>query len=117
MQDTDSSGGVVTAQVRALHVVVRLTEPATASSRRVLGFDFMGDHVRAAGIAQANGDIGVAVVGAIPLATSGLPGVLRVNAVHDSTGETIGFIASGLSVQDIVDRIEPGSGLEPIAVS
>lgn len=117
MQDTDRAGGFVDAQDRDLHVVVRLTEPATASSRRVLGFDLMSDDVRAAGITQAGGADGVAVVGPIPLATSGLPGVFLVNAVHDAAGEVVGFIASGLSVQDIVDRVEPGSGLEPIAVS
>lgn len=117
MQDTDGAGGFVVAQERPVHVVVRLTEPATQSAQRVLGFDVMSDAVRAAGVTQASGSEGVAVVGPIPLATSGLPGVFVVNAVHAASGEVVGFIASGLSVQDIVDRVEPGSGLEPIAVS
>jgi hypothetical protein len=117
IQDTDSEGGFVVARDRPLHVVVRLTEPATDSARRVVGFDFMSDDVRAEGITQAGGEEGVAVVGPIRLATSGLPGVFVVNAVHDASGEVIGFIASGLSVQDLVDRIEPGAGVEPIAVS
>jgi GAF domain-containing protein len=117
IKDTDGAGDFVPAQDRQLHVVVRLTEPATEASRRVLGFDMMSDGVRASGITQASGSDGVAVVGPIRLAGSGLPGVFLVNAVHDASGDVVGYVASGLSVQDIVDRVEPGSGLDPIAVS
>lgn len=117
MKDTDGEGGFVRAARRSLHAVVSRVEPVTDDSRSVLGFDIMSDEVRAGGVRRAD-DLDVAtLVGPIRLARGGASGVFLLRAVRDTDEQVVGYLASGISLDAIVEQIEAIPDVGRISVS
>ncbi len=103
-KDTDGAGGFRDAARRELHVVVRWVAPSTEQTRTVAGLDLLGEPVRAAAVSEADRAAGVAVVGPISLASSARPGVFFSLAVRDPDGGVVGYVSSGVSLDDMIAR-------------
>ena len=116
MQDTDGRGGFVPAGTRDVHVVMRYAAPVNDTTRSVLGFDLMSDPVRAEGIDLAGSAEGAQFVGPIATVTGARPGLFMTAAVLDGTGAVIGFVASGLALDDAAERLSELTGVRDVAV-
>lgn len=116
MKDTDGGGGFVDAAVRSSHVAVRYVEPSSEGTRAVLGFDIMSDIVRAAGVEGANDASTAVLVGPIRLADSARPGLFVVQAVRDPDGGVVGYLSSGISLDDVVERLSALPNVDDIAI-
>lgn len=103
--DTDGAGGLVEAAPREEHLPVRMVQPETPEAMAVLGFDLASDAVRLRGATEARASDRPVLVGPIPLARTGLPGVFVVHDVHGPTGAAIGLVASGITLQPLIDGI------------
>ncbi len=116
MKDTDGSGGFVPAKPRDVHVVMRYAAPVNDTTRSVLGFDLLSDPMRAQGIDAASGDDGAQLVGPIATVTGARPGLFLTAAVRDSTDTLVGFIASGIALDDAAQRLSALTGIRDVGV-
>lgn len=114
--DTDGAGGFRPAPDRAEHLIVRYVSPSTETSRRVLGFDIGSDPVRRQGATESLEHDDTVLVGPIRLAQGAGPGLFAIHAVRLPTGEAVGFVASGISVDSVIQEIPEQSTVDTIAV-
>lgn len=117
LRQSDGAGGLRPADPRAEHVVVLFTVPATESTTALRGLDLLGDATRASGVTGAGGADSTIMVAPIRLASSGRPGLFVVRAVRDRTGQAIGYVSSGLSLDGPIDRIRRASRIDEVQVA
>jgi GAF domain-containing protein len=116
MKDTDGRGGFVPAQARDVHVVIRYAAPVNATTRSVLGFDLMSDPIRARGIDAADSADGAQFVGPIATVADARPGLFMTAAVRDVVGELVGFVATGIALDDAAQRLSALTGVRDVGV-
>ena len=116
MKDTDGRGGFVPAKTRDGHVVIRYAAPVNDTTRSVLGFDLMSDPVRSQGIDAAGSADGAQLVGPIATVTGARPGLFMTSAVRDKSGSVVGFIASGIALDDAAERLSALTGVRDVGV-
>ncbi len=116
MQDTDGRGGLVPAATRDEHAVIRYAAPVNETTRSVLGFDLMSDPVRAEGIDAAGSADGAQFVGPIATVSGARPGLFMVAAVRDQTGAPVGFIGSGIALDDAAERLSVLADVSDVGV-
>ena len=104
IQDTDGAGGFRTAALRDPAFVVVDVYPRTKTTDRVLGFDIASDPVRRAAANAALFSETPVLSDRISTVTGARTGLSVVQAVHTPTGEAIGVVTSGLTVQDLISR-------------
>jgi serine phosphatase RsbU (regulator of sigma subunit) len=102
--DTDGAGGFVPAEPRARSVVVIEVYPRTASTIGVIGFDIAGEPVRQRATVRADSSPTPVLSERTRTAAGGLIGVSVIHAVRTTEGRVVGYLTSGLSVQDSMER-------------
>lgn len=102
--DIEPGGGRATAAARDRHVVIRLVVPDSAENKALLGFDLLGDELRAKGVVEADKSTATIIVGPIRVARTGNAGVFEIRAVRDAEGTPIGFVSSGLAFDTILSQ-------------
>jgi GAF domain-containing protein len=116
MKDTDGAGGFVPAKPRDEHVVIRYAAPVNDTTRSVLGFDLLSDPNRAQGIDAASAADGAQLVGPIATVAGARPGLFMTAAVRDSAGTLVGFIASGIALDEAAQRLSALTGVRDVGV-
>jgi serine phosphatase RsbU (regulator of sigma subunit) len=104
INDTDGDGGFVPAEPRARSVVVAEVYPRTASTTRVAGFDIAGEPVRRRATELADTSRTPVLSDRNRTAAGGFVGVSVMHAVRTPDDRVIGYLTSGLSVQDSMER-------------
>jgi serine phosphatase RsbU (regulator of sigma subunit)/CHASE1-domain containing sensor protein len=102
--DTDGAGGFVPAEPRPRSVVVTEAYPRTASTSSIIGFDIAGEPVRQRATVRADASLTPVLSDRTRTAASGLIGVSVMHAVRTSDGSVVGYLTSGLSVRDSMER-------------
>ena len=106
MHDTDGQGGFRLSSNRAVHAAVRFVEPMSNLTRSIVGFDVLSDPTRARAVKRSNMSSGVTLAGPISLATSAQPGLFLISAIRNPAGIVLGYLSSGISLDDTLRRIE-----------
>ncbi|MEQ1701088.1 MAG: SpoIIE family protein phosphatase [Ilumatobacteraceae bacterium] len=104
IRDTDGEGGFEPSVVRSRSLVVAMVSPLRNSNRAVLGFDLASDPARMAAALTSERTGLPAMSSPIRTATQALPGVGILSAIRGPDGATIGFLASGLNIDDALER-------------
>ncbi|HSL74611.1 MAG TPA: SpoIIE family protein phosphatase [Ilumatobacteraceae bacterium] len=102
--DTDGAGGFVAAEPRDRSVIVVEVFPQTDAAMNIVGFDIAGEDVRRRAIERADVSPTPVLSDRSRTATSGLVGVSVVHAVRTPDDRVVGYVTSGLSVQDSLSR-------------
>ena len=102
VRDTDGAGGFVSGAHRVTHIVVEHVHPVNDTTAALPGFDIASDQGRADAATRA-AQTGTPAIGEpIRLASSARPGVFAIQAVRSTEGTVIGYVSSGVSVDDLL---------------
>ena len=108
VRDADGAGGFVDAARRPEHIVVRYVYPQTDTSKVLFGFDLASDPQRAGAVAASAASEDPALTLLSNLAGSDRPGLFGTQAVHASDNSVIGYISSGVNLDEVVAAATPG---------
>lgn len=110
-------GGFRPAGTRDGYVAVTYAVPLNDLTTPLLGLDLLSDPVRAAAITAADASETTVVVGPIQLASSERPGVFVARAIRDPNGTTVGYVSSGIGLDEPLARIQETLGIEDLSVA
>lgn len=100
--DTDGAGGLVPAADRDRHFVVVQVAPMTELTSGILGFDIASEPARRRAAEAALARPGPVVSDPIRLASSARPGLFVIHDVTPANGDAVGFVSSGLAMEDLI---------------
>jgi len=110
VRDTNGSGGFVPTAHRNEHLVVSYVYPSTDATKILYGFDIASDPVRA-GAAAATATSGAPALARLPsLAGTKRPGLFGIQAVHAADASIVGYISSGVNLDDVLAVATEGAG-------
>lgn len=115
VQDLAPSGTLVPAERRDVHDVVTWVHPANPATTQVIGFDVFSEPIRRSGVEAALGSGEPVAVGPIEVAPSSRRGLFMTNVVQDADGRPIGFVSSGIAIDDVLARLP--SRIDPASVT
>lgn len=103
-RDTDGAGGFVSAPPRQRSIVVVQVYPRTATTNEIIGFDLAGEPVRRRAAAIAESSETPVLSDRTTTASEAVAGFSVISAVRASDGTVVGFVTSGIPVDDVVAR-------------
>ncbi len=102
--DTDGSGGFVPAPPRERSVVVVDVHPVNPTTREIIGFDLAGEPIRRRAIDRAAASATPILSDRTTIASAPAAGISVVQAVRSSEGAVVGFVTSGITLDDVLSR-------------
>lgn len=105
IRGTDGAGGFFPALPADRYLVVRWIHPLLDDNRGVLGFDLASEPVRAKAAEQAEQRGEPVLSSRLATATGALVGVSLMHAARAPDGTVVGFVSSGLTVSDVIERV------------
>jgi hypothetical protein len=102
IRDTDGAGGLQPGQPRDPSFVVIDAYPRNETTNAVIGFDIAGDPVRERAARAALASTTPVLSDRTSTVTGARPGLSVVHAVRDRAGEPIGFVTSGLAIDELI---------------
>ena len=104
IKDIDPKGGLGPAAVRPTYAVIVAVYPDTEANRQLLGLDIESDPIRADAAAQAASTGSPVLSAPLALVTTARPGFFGIHAIRSPTQQLVGFVSSGVAVEDLVAK-------------
>lgn len=103
-RDTDGAGGFVSAPLRERSIVVVQVYPRTATTNELIGFDLAGEPVRRRAATIAESSETPVLSDRTTTASEAVAGISVISAVRAPDGTVVGFVTSGIPVDDVVAK-------------
>ncbi len=102
ISDTNGKGGFTPSASRSQHLVVVYVNPVNDQTKGIIGFDIASETARRTAAERSNATGNPTLSSPISLVNNARPGIFVIQPIRGPTRTVIGYVSSGIAVDDLV---------------